>query len=85
MYKALLDQNGGNADAARRNFNDAVVSGNIDRLRYSDNLDEQTYRMQNLAIKQQNLALRRQIAASRQARPTDNGATGTQLQGVSLA
>lgn len=85
MYKAFLDQNGGNADAARRNFNDAVVSGNIDRLRYSDNLDEQTYRMQNLAIKQQNLALRRQIAASRQARPTDNGAPGTQLQGVSLA
>lgn len=83
MYKAFLDQNGGDAEAARKNFNDAVVSGNIDRLRYSDNLDEQTYRMQNLAIKQQNLALRRQIAAAKQR--DDNGGPGTELQGISLA
>lgn len=83
MYKAFLDQNGGDAEAARKNFNDAVVSGNIDRLRYSDNLDEQTYRMQNLAIKQQNLALRRQIAAAKQR--GDNGGPGTQLNGISLA
>lgn len=83
MYKAFLDQNGGDAEAARKNFNDAVVSGNIDRLRYSDNLDEQTYRMQNLAIKQQNLALRRQIAAAKQR--GDNGGPGTELQGISLA
>lgn len=83
MYKAFLDQNGGDAEAARKNFNDAVVSGNIDRLRYSDNFDEQTYRMQNLAIKQQNLALRRQIAAAKQR--GDNGGPGTQQSGISLA
>lgn len=83
MYKAFLDQNGGDTEAARKNFNDAVVSGNIDRLRYSDNLDEQTYRMQNLAIKQQNLALRRAIAAAKSR--GDNGGPGTQLNGISLA
>lgn len=86
MYKQLLDQNGGDAEKARQNFNDAVVSGNIDRLRYSDNYDQQNLKMQDLAIKRQNLALRRQIAAARQrASRTDNGGPGTELQGISLA
>lgn len=86
MYKMLLEQNNGDAVAARQNFNDAVVSGNTDRLRYADNYDERDYQMKNLAIKQQNLALRRAIAAGRQrASKSDNGGPGTELQGISLA
>lgn len=86
MYQMFLDQNGGDANAARQNFNDAVVSGNIDRLRYTDNYDQREYQMQNLAIKRQNLALRRAIAAGRQrANKSDNGGPGTELQGISLA
>lgn len=82
MYQYYKDQLGSD-EAARNAFNDAVVSGNTDRLRYSDNYDEQAYRMENLAIKRQNLALRRQIAAAKQR--GDNGGPNTQLSGISLA
>lgn len=85
MYKMYKDQLGSD-ELARQAFNDAVVSGNLDRRKYSDNYNEQQYRMENLAIKRQNLALRRAIAAARQQRQKgDTGGPGTQLQGVSLA
>lgn len=85
MYKMYKDQLGSD-ELARQAFNDAVVSGNLDRKKYADNYNEQQYRMENLAIKRQNLALRRAIAAARQQRQKgDTGGPGTQLQGVSLA
>ena len=82
MYKMYRDQLGSD-EAAKKAFNDAVVAGNLDRLRYSDNYDERAYQMENLAIKRQSLALRRQLAAAK-ARG-DSGGPGTQLQGISLA
>ena len=85
MYKMYKDQLGSD-ELARQAFNDAVVSGNLDRRKYSDNYNEQQYRMENLAIKRQNLVLRKAIAAARQQRQKgDTGGPGTQLQGVSLA
>lgn len=82
MYKMYKDQLGSDA-AARQAFNDAVVSGNLDRLRYSDNYDERRIQLENLSLKRQSLALRRQIQQARQR--NDNGGPGTQLQGISLA
>lgn len=39
MYKMYKDQLGSD-EAAKKAFNDAVVAGNLDRLRYSDNYNE---------------------------------------------
>lgn len=39
MYKMYKDQLGNDEDA-KKAFNDAVVAGNLDRLRYSDNYNE---------------------------------------------
>lgn len=89
MYRMYKDQLGSD-EAAKKAFNDAVVAGNLDRLRYSDNYNEMqvqadnlNLKRQSLAIQRQNLALKRQIAAAK-AR-NDNGGPGTQLEGVSLA
>lgn len=64
MYKMYRDRLGSDA-AARQAFNDAVVAGNLDRLRYSDNYDERRIQLENLNLKRQSLALRRQIQRAR--------------------
>lgn len=82
MYKMYKDQLGSD-EAAKKAFNDAVVSGNLDRLRYSDNYDERVYQTENLNLKRQALALRRQIQQAKLR--GDSGGPGTELQGISLA
>jgi len=50
MYKLYLQQSNNDPKAARQAFNDAVVSGNLDRLYYSDNYQEANLKHQQLAI-----------------------------------
>jgi hypothetical protein len=44
MYKMYLDQTGGDKNAARKAFNNAVVSGNRDRLYYEDDYEDSWYK-----------------------------------------
>lgn len=81
MYKMYLDAFDGDSKAARKAFNDSVVSGNMDRLYYEDDYNDNWYKNQNLQISRMNLNIARQNAIARQ-----NGAgRGTLTEdGVSL-
>ena len=59
MYKMYLDQAGGDKNAARQAFNDAVVSGNRDRLFYSDDYNDSLYKKQQLDISRERLSIAR--------------------------
>lgn len=72
MYKFYKDKLGSD-EAARKAFNDAVVSGNLDRRKYADDYEARKDHAENLAMKkrelslrEQDLALKRQNAAMRQ-------------------
>ena len=55
MYKMYKDQLGSD-DAARKALVDAVVSGNRDRLFYSDNYEDNYFKHQTLALQKEQLA-----------------------------
>ena len=57
MYKMYLDQTGGDKNAARQAFNNAVVSGNRDRLFYSDDYNDNWFKQQQLNISRATHAL----------------------------
>ena len=57
-----LDQTGGDKAAARQAFNNAVVSGNRDRLFYQDDYNDNWLKVQQLNIARAKLALARQAA-----------------------
>ena len=82
MYKMYLDQAGGNAAAARQAFNEAVVSGNRDRLFYSDNYDDNLYKKQMLSLQQQRLSIARARAAKDNNNPNAIGWTTRQKAAV---
>lgn len=89
MYKMYRDQLGSD-EAAKKAFNDAVVAGNLDRLRYSDNYNEMYLQNKNLRLKQESIAVQRMKANAQRALAAarargDSGGPGTQLQGISLA
>lgn len=58
MYKVLKNR-GLSDEQARAAFNDMVVSGNRDRLFYSDDYDDNYFKHQHLAIERQKLALQK--------------------------
>lgn len=60
MYKLYLQQSNNDPNAARQAFNNAVVSGNLDRLYYSDNYQEADLKRQGLALQRERNALARQ-------------------------
>jgi hypothetical protein len=62
MYRMYLDQTGGNAAAARQAFNDAVVSGNRDRLFYQDDYNDNRFKAEQLKIAKERLAIARDRA-----------------------
>ena len=66
MYKMYLDQTGGDKAAARQAFNNAVVSGNKDRLFYNDDYNENLLKVQQLQLARAKLALARQVAEGKQ-------------------
>lgn len=66
MYKMYLDQTGGDKAAARQAFNNAVVSGNRDRLFYQDDYNDNWLKVQQLNIARAKLALARQAAEGKQ-------------------
>jgi hypothetical protein len=57
MYK---DQYGSD-EAARAAFNNAVVSGNLDRRTYSDNFDTMRLQKETMDLKKQQLAINREM------------------------
>lgn len=78
MYKMYLDVFGGDSKAAKKAFNDSVVSGNMDRLYYEDDYNDNWYKNQNLQIGRMRLNIARQNAIARQ-----NGAgRGTSKNGT---
>lgn len=87
MYKMYLDQTGGDPAAARQAFNDAVVSGNLDRLKYEDDYEDNYFKRQDLALKAQSNALARQKFnwEKQKYREAQEGGGETDLQGISLA
>lgn len=89
MYRMYKDQLGSD-EAAKKAFNDAVVAGNLDRLRYSDNYNEMYLQNENLRLKKESVAIQRMKANAQRAIAAakargDSGGPGTQLQGISLA
>lgn len=96
MYKYYKDQLGSD-EAARQAFNNAVVSGNLDRRKYSDNYQEAWYQNEGLKLKRQSNALQRaefewkkekekaELELKRQKQIADAGGPGTKLDGISLA
>lgn len=89
MYRMYKDQLGSD-EAAKKAFNDAVVAGNLDRLRYSDNYNEMYLQNENLRLKKESIAVQRMKANAQRALAAakargDSGGPGTQLQGISLA
>lgn len=59
MYKRFKDQLGSD-EAARAAFNDAVVAGNLDRRKYSDNYDEMRYKQEGINLERQKITLSKQ-------------------------
>jgi hypothetical protein len=53
----------GSDEAARKAFNNAVVSGNLDRRKYADDYEERKDKAENLALKKRELGLREQNLA----------------------
>ena len=87
MYKMYLDQTGGDPIAARQAFNNAVVSGNLDRLKYEDDYEDNYFKRQDLALKAQSNALARQKFnwEKQKYQLEQEGKGETDLQGISLA
>lgn len=72
MYQMYLNQSGGDAKAARQAFNNAVVSGNLDRRKYADDYNVQKDKAEDRALKrralslqEQNFALKKKIAEAK--------------------
>lgn len=59
MYKMYKDQLGSD-ELARQAFNDAVVSGNLDRKKYADDYDKMELENKRLAIENAKLAVQRE-------------------------
>lgn len=59
MYKMYKDQLGSD-ELARQAFNDAVVSGNLDRKKYADDYDKMELENKKLAIENAKLAVQRE-------------------------
>lgn len=59
MYKMYKDQLGSD-ELARQAFNDAVVSGNLDRRKYADDYDKMELENKKLAIENAKLAVQRE-------------------------
>ena len=87
MYKMYLDQTGGDPTAARQAFNNAVVSGNLDRLKYEDDYNDNYFKRQDLALKAQSNALAREkFNWEKQKYQLEQEGKGEQdLTGISLA
>ena len=56
MYKMYKDQLGSD-ELARQAFNNAVVSGNLDRKKYADDFDKMKLENDKLAIDRAKLAI----------------------------
>lgn len=78
MYKYYKDVYGSDV-AARKAFNDAVVSGNLDRRKYADNYDEMNLKQQGLDLQRQQVAISRerlQLAKQKQKAAEEEKANG---------
>ncbi len=60
MYKMYKDQLGSD-EAARKAFNDAVVSGNLDRRKYADNFDQMKQQKETMDLRRQQLQMSKQL------------------------
>lgn len=78
MYKYYKDVYGSD-EAARQAFNNAVVSGNLDRRKYADNYDEMNLKQQGLDLQRQQVAISRerlQLAKQKQEAAEKEKANG---------
>lgn len=85
MYKMYLDRAGGNATAARQAFNEAVVSGNRDRLFYSDDYNDNYFKRKELSLRAQSNALAREKFNWEKQKYANELQDEQNLKGISLA
>lgn len=75
MYKYYKDTLGSD-EAARQAFNSAVVSGNLDRLKYADNYNEMDLKQKELNLKQQSVNIQRERLNILKGKQDPNDALG---------
>lgn len=83
MYKKFLDDFDQNEEAAKNAFNDSVVAGNLKRLFYQDDYNDNWYKNQDLALKRMQLEIARQNAATRAAALAKKGKSTNSKNGSS--
>lgn len=81
MYKYYRDLTGSD-EGARQAFNNAVVSGNLDRKKYEDDYEESLYRKQQLDIARERLSIARNKANNDRNNPTAVGWTTRQREAI---
>lgn len=84
MYKDIY----GTDEAARKAFNQAVVSGNLDRKKYADNFNEMELQQQKLNLERQKIAISRErlnLAKDAAKKKEEEAANGwTRRQSVNI-